>query len=605
MSDINFLEKIETEITNDIKKIVFKFDKNQILRFVFLTIEDIFNPNFEYYKNDTRRELLASEFSYLLYLLSLNKKKYNATKLMNFDYSQFAKNNAQRIEELIQLLYKRHYVNEYKLYVKNQSYTLDIKDNTIKLTHPIKDFFYYYQLGYVRNNLEDISVSMLSMKQSKGMEVDDIMSLITEEKFNSINEIVKFEIRDKGLKSESIVFGFAPSMLGTLTKFGTKELDNRLFSLQQKYLDSSNIDMLDTLYENTEVTWQDIIKMSMAFFYISLYISYIISEYSTSDRMSENSKLLIMKRDELVDFMEQLLMFINNKVSKSDVKSFISRFTTNLINNNGYIHDIQFRPFVKFDSERYAILFNVLGQVNIGRAFLDNKFKEKTELNKNIILDDQGKKFELEIINLLKQKFNDDNIKDSIKYKKNKRDLEIDICLVGNKNIYFFECKNPSHPYSSNSSQSTYNYFEKGIKQLNSGVQYFENNKEYFIKNYFPNLDISDIDEYKVHKVLMMSTRNLSGLHYEDIYVRDFYSLRQTIEEGKIPIKTINPNKEKTSYRSLWMGDDFTENDLENYLSDEAMFFDELNSITEKVTHKLGYKDYVFEIVEFGVDMTK
>ncbi|MGE4444992.1 MAG: NERD domain-containing protein [Candidatus Altimarinota bacterium] len=603
MKDIEFLEKIEREIVNDIKKIIYNFDKNQILRFIFLTVEDIFNPNFDYYKNDTRREVLASEFSFVLYLLSLNGKKYNAIKIMNFDYNKFAINHAKKIENLIELLYKRHYINEYKLYVKNQDYVLNIEDDTIKLNHPIENFHYYYSLGYVRNTLEDIAVSMLSIHNPKGFNVDDIVKLMTEEKFNVFNKIVKFEIRDQGLKGESIVFAFAPSGLGTLTKFGTKEFNNRIFSLQQKYLDSSNINITDTLYENTKLTWWDIIKMSMAFYYISLYMSYIIDKYATSERMKENSKLLIMKKEELVYFMEELLVFINNEISLSDVRSFISRFTTNLVQNYGVNNDIQFRPLVKFDSERYAILFNVLGQVNIGRAFLDNKFKDKDEYDKNIVLDDQGKKFEKEIIDLLKQKFNESNIVTSIKYKRN---LEIDICLIGNKNIYFFECKNPSHPYSSISSKSIYDYFKKGIKQLNDGVVYFENNKKNFIKNHFPNLNIEDINEYKIVKVLMMSTRNLSGLHYGDIVVRDFYSLRQTIEEGKIPINTIGSNNDiEKTYRSLWKKTIFSEEDFLNYLSEKSIFFDELQYIIEKVTHTLEYKNYRLEVVEFGVDISK
>ena len=77
MSDKDFLESLETSVVNDIKKIIYKYDKNQLIRFISISSEDIFNQNYNYFQEGTRREVILSGFSFILFLLSQNKTKYN------------------------------------------------------------------------------------------------------------------------------------------------------------------------------------------------------------------------------------------------------------------------------------------------------------------------------------------------------------------------------------------------------------------------------------------------------------------------------------------------------------------------------------------------
>ena len=229
----------------------------------------------------------------------------------------------------------------------------------------------------------------------------------------------------------------------------------------------------------------------------------VIKEKSNGDKVIiENSILYGYSYSMLFKIFSLIFQSINSDIKGKDIKAFIDAFTTDLTNPKGTL-DIQFRPIVKIENDTYYVSFNIFSGLNIVRAYITNF---------NISLDDQGTTFERYVKDLLEKKFQ--NIISKKKFRNsNGENGDIDICFLGEKSIYFMECKNRLHPISSNSSITNYEYIIKAKDvQLPKIIRYFEEDKKAFIKKYFAQ-EIEDIDEYKIYKFILLSNRNISGLN--------------------------------------------------------------------------------------------
>ncbi|MCT7566894.1 hypothetical protein N5T96_11215 [Aliarcobacter butzleri] len=254
---------------------------------------------------------------------------------------------------------------------------------------------------------------------------------------------------------------------------------------------------------------------------------------------------------------------------------------------------------MKVENDTYYVSFNIFSGVNIVRAYITNF---------NISLDDQGTKFERYVKDLLEKKFQ--NIISNKKFKtSNGVNGDIDICFLGEKSIYFMECKNRLHPISSNSSITNYEYIMKAKDvQLPKIIKYFEEDKKAFIKKYF-NKEIEDIGEYKIYKFILLSNRNISGLNIDDIAIRDIYSLERILDIGFLEIGKISDedkNKiiinEKIYY---WENEEyFQESDLINYHSNKSKFFDLFEKMIFEDSKDYKYNEYILKDKFFTSDLS-
>lgn len=588
MNDLQLIKKFKNEVEMDIDKLLKKISINQLIKFILVTMEDLFNHEYFIFS----REIIAEEFSYLLYKkLDKDKNKINLFKIINEDYTKLLENNKNLFSNLTSLFMARNIIRNMEIYIEKQGYIIDNRNNIIKIKHPINGLQHYDMLGYLRNSLEGSNIGFESISKRK-LSLNDILEIAT--KYESMSAI-KHEIRSANTEKELIIFQFEPVYLANLTKIITNSHDSKFNQVMSKYFDNSQIKLTDKCTKKGNMRWIDLFNISLVLDYISLYISKIIKEEATSDRMANNSKLLLMTNKQLENFFSDIFTELNSDINANDIKNFIGRFTINIFNDTKRI-DLQFTPILKVE-ERSFVLFNTFSLTDIMRAYINNN---------NLALDDQGQKFEDEVYKRLKIGFPENKIFTSIKYSDYyEKKGEIDICLIGKKSIYFIECKNSLQSISASSATNNYEYILKAKLQLEQVEKCFNIDRNKFLKKYC-NLNISNIEEYSLYKIIILSNKNISGLNFNNIAVRDIYSLDRLILNGVINTLSMNEKKEIEIVDSVSLYENkinFQEIDFINYINNDFIFFDKLNKLAQKKINHEKYKNYTFESFDYFVDM--
>lgn len=592
MSDLELIKQLKINIEQDIDKVIKKIDINYLLKYILITLEDIFNPlNILNLPSGFAKEAYIEELSYVLYKkLEKNLKKLSLYKIISSDFALFVHEKHDVLQELSNLLIARHEARDMEVYIDKQDYKLINEDNILSIEHPIQKFQHYYKLGYLRNVIESHYIALHSLTENK-ISTSDILDAATKYDFM---QIMKYEIRDENTYKEMIIFGLSPDHITNLTRFLTNEHDAKFNHIMNKYLSNSQINIMDKCTKKGALRWIDLLHISIILHYISLYISNTIKDKSTSERMANNSKLLLMTNDEVNKFFFEIFITLNEEIEMKEVKNFLSRFTTKLIENTKRI-DLQFYPIVNIENRNF-VLFNTFSLTDIVRAYINNN---------NLALDGQGSRFEKEVYEKLTIAFPSNKIFHSTKYKNNDDEKgEIDICLIGDKNIYFIECKNSLHSISASSATNNYAYVLKAKSQLEQAEKYFNNDRNLFLSKHFK-IDIDDISRYDLHKIIILSNRNISGLNFENIAVRDIYSLDRLIMSGDINTMSINSNKEVEIVKKISLYENkktFKEIDFIKYINDNFIYFDEINKLAEKSANRVQYKEFILESFNYYID---
>ena len=595
-NDIDFIIKLKNEIELDIQKLVYKLDTNGLIKFILVMFEnELFShENEKIQANLFSKEDIAEELSYVLYLkLNHLSKKLNLLKIKNTDYMKFVQKNNEILNQLFELLKARSIIREIDIYITKQGYTLSIVDNVISVEHPIKNFQHYYQMGYLRNTLENITIGFNAYDE-KGMKFEKVSELFNDHLLK-IMQIVDYEIKYHSSPKEAIVFKINPQGLAILHKFLTDEHDMRYNQIMNKYLDYIGMNIFDKCTKKGNLKWVDLLFFSIVLQYLVTSMNKIIDEKSTSERMKINSKVLLMSNSYKDDFFYKILHAINYEITPKDVQAFLSKFSTNIEKVSGRI-DLQFKPILKVKESSF-ILFNTFSMVDLARAYIKNF---------DMALDDQGKRFENIVLKVLSKHFG--NIYSSIKYNDtNNRKGEIDICIIGDKNIYFIECKNNLHPISASTASTNYKNFLKSTEQVEQSENYFNMDRKGFLKKHLK-IEIENIEEYVVHKVVIMSNRNISGLNYKGISFRDIYSLDKLLDDGVLKEYTRVPGESKKLEKKIYMHKnktDFHEIDFLNYLSEKSVYFEVLNGLAKKIYNEAKYKQYILRELLYAFDLIK
>jgi len=593
MNNNDIIHEIEKEINNDIKYIVNKLDAEKLLTFLLMQQEIMFSI-LEGEKPEYK-EKLSESFSYTINLV-MHYKKIKLHKLQNYNISDYININKETLDNLISLLLTKSKISDFKVYIYKQDYKLNIEDNTFTITHEIEDYIKYYKLGYLRNVIEDVYLSMMARE---GSDVNFLK--VVQKAFE--RQIDFFTIMDKGSSIERIRFFFSEPLCNILTNLKDHNSDYRINTIFSNYFINNNIDIYDKCSKSTNIRWIDLLKFSIGISNISMFMDNTIKEQCLDNHSMFNNSILFPAPDKLIFELFQLIFReINENISEDDIKKFIKRFTSDLTKSKiDDKIDIQFKPIVKVGENFNYLLFRTFGATNIIRAYLTNN---------SVGLDDQGNKFEETVKNTFLTCFS--NVKDNIKFKtKDNQEGEIDICVVGTNNIYFVECKNRLHPISASSSISNYEYIMKAAKeQLPKAVSYFSENRTLFIQKYF-NKTIDNIENFNTHKIVLLSNRNVSGLNIDDVAIRDIYSLERILEVGHSSMGFMSSNdsvsfEENAQKIHFWENKSFfQEIDFINFISRESKFFKLIENIAVQQERNFHYKSYTFSDFVYAYEAFK
>lgn len=582
MNNQEIINLIEKEINNDIKSIVNKLDAEKLLIFLLMQQEIMFST----LKNEQleRKETLSESFSYTINIIR-HYQGINPRKLQNYNITDYINKKKETLDSLISLLLTKSMITDFKIYISKQGYILNIENNVLTITHEIDNYIKYYKLGYLRNLIQNMYTSMMSIKNNDSNFIKVVQKTLE-------RQLPFFEIMDKNTSIERIKFLFSEPLFKILTNIKDGNSDYRIHSSFNEYFSNSDIDINDKCIKSTNIRWIDLLKFTVGISNITFFMDNTLKEQCSDNSVMFNNSILFPTPDSLIlELLTLLFGQINKDITNEDIKKFIKKFTTDLTKSKLEDKiDIQFKPLIKVHENFNFLLFRTFSATNLIRAYLSNH---------EFGLDEQGDKFENIIENDFLKCFKD--VKKSLKFKdKQNEQGEIDICVLGNKNIYFIECKNRLHPISATSATSNYEYIIKASKeQLPKAVNYFNEDRNAFIKKYF-NKEIIDIDDFTIHQVVMLSNRNVSGLNIDNIAIRDIYSLERILELGYAQKGYISKDDEKefddTSEKIYFWENkvSFQESDLVDYLSSESKFFNSFDNIAIKQIREEYYKEYIF-----------
>lgn len=589
---INILDSLQNNISKDITKIINDLDPEKLILYILQDREYLFSPMLNELSLNDNREILLECYSYILSEI-LTTQKINYVNLFDFNISEFISKNNDELIELKTLAITRRKIKDFIIYITKQDYKLVVEDKVLTLSHNIENFIKYYNIGYIRTSLADLNLSMTSLVNKK-FDVEDTI-LKAYEKDYKFSELI-----DIGTPLARIRFHFSNILFNILASISTVEIEYKINSAFHNYFIYSDINIEDKCFKLSSMKWIDLLKFTMITSGLANLMQKVIKEKSNGDKVIiENSILYGYSYSMLFKIFSLIFKSINSDIKGKDIKAFIDAFTTDLTNPKGTL-DIQFRPIVKIENDTYYVSFNIFSGVNIVRAYITNF---------NISLDDQGVKFERYVKDLLEKKFQ--NIISNKKFRNsNGENGDIDICFLGEKSIYFIECKNRLHPISSNSSITNYEYIMKAKDiQLPKIIGYFEEDKRAFIKKYFAQ-EIEDIDEYKIYKFILLSNRNISGLNIDDIAIRDIYSLERILDIGFLEIGKISEDEDKNKIIInekiyYWKNEEyFQEKDLINYHSNKSKFFDLFEKMIFENSKDYKYNGYILRDKFFTSDLS-
>jgi Holliday junction resolvase-like predicted endonuclease len=591
MNNNEIIYKIEQEINNDIKFIVNKLDSEKLLLFLLIQQEIMFST-LEKEKHEYK-ETLSESFSYTINLIK-HYKKIKLSKLQKYNITDYTNLKKEILDDLISLLLTKSKITDFKIYINKQGYKLNIENNILTITHEINNYIKYYKLGYLRSVIEDMYLATISTSNNTTNFIQ-----VVQKSFE--RHIDFFKIMDKNSPIERISFLFSQPLCNILTNIKDNNSDYRVTSSFNNYFLNSDININDRCSKLTNIRWVDLLKFTIGISNISIFMDNTIKDQCINNNIMFNNSILFPTPDKLIfDVFKLLFNEINKDILDKDIERFIKKFTTDLTKSkiNDKI-DIQFKPIVKISDNFNFLLFRTFSATNLIRAYLSNH---------EFGLDEQGNKFEEIVKNTFLKRF--DNVKSSLKFKnKDNEKGEIDICILGNNNIYFVECKNRLHPISASSATNNYEYIMKATKeQLPKAINYFNENRKLFIKKYFKKT-IDNIEDFNIYKMIILSNRNVSGLNIDDVAIRDTYSLDRTLLVGYGNMGYVSSN-DTLSFENNSKRIDFWENktsfqeiDLINYLSEESIFFKFLeNDVAIEQVREFKYKDYIFKDLVYAYE---
>lgn len=91
---------------------------------------------------------------------------------------------------------------------------------------------------------------------------------------------------------------------------------------------------------------------------------------------------------------------------------------------------------------------------------------------------------------------------------------------------------------------------------------------------WLPGLSQEETKDLTIRTCVLSSHRLFSGMNIDGVPVRDIHSLRVVTEKGEVGSSFVVPGEESTMIRySLWEGDSFCSEELDDYLSDNSKYF--------------------------------
>ena len=151
---------------------------------------------------------------------------------------------------------------------------------------------------------------------------------------------------------------------------------------------------------------------------------------------------------------------------------------------------------------------------------------------------------------------------------------DVDIVALGEDTLYLFECKHSMTPTGAHELRDLWRDINKGVSQLETAEKILRARVVDYLAGWFPGTDKGVAARVRFSLCVLCSHRVFSGLSIKGVPIRDHASLALTLGDATVTMGYSEDGKHVALERyRLRENNAVTPTDLDNYLSDEAIFF--------------------------------
>lgn len=530
--------------------------------------EDIAEQDITQIKFSRNKESILESISLICkYYQELDMASDNDSGLIDKNPDKFFYRN------VIFKAFKIRTFNEIEIKLDLFDYKATISDNNIIITNDIFELAKVH--GYTKFNTRQDSL----LKQ-----------LYLENKENTVSLIEFYDMYWEYLHPKSPLYDVKNSPMKRIrlripsfnefNKFDSNSVFREEVSLlYQTFMENYNQEL--TNIEILEgVTVFDILKFQRAFFKVSrIYLKSLIDYGYDKDDLFEISLQSILPSFTLNDLITNASYFsgLNTEICEK----IINHITVDMKGEDEFI-DIQYSPIIKLD-KYYLVLPTVLSSSNLIRSIAFRNNVHLSIFNNTDFM-----------INNLENAFKAQDFKVKKDFEFGRDQIEIDLVLYKDKELFLFECKNPYHPVSDFELRNTYDHINKAFLQVEKFKSIIADNNSF--KNFIHQLNKFgfniDLNNVNVNYGIINANRALTGFTKNNIRVYHANELINFVNEGKF----ICYNVEYSS----WEKDEFDVKDLLNYLDGKVC--NDLWESFKPYHYSLIYREKSIELHSFNLD---
>ena len=144
----------------------------------------------------------------------------------------------------------------------------------------------------------------------------------------------------------------------------------------------------------------------------------------------------------------------------------------------------------------------------------------------------------------------------------------MDVALLLDRRLYLFECKYSILGANTHEFADIFLDVEHAREQLRAALDFLNGHQDLraLLRSWFPAASDADLVVEHVRPCILTSGRLLSGMTYEGVPVRDWFSFRSFVESGTIEVTGLVDRAVRGLRAKLWQGATCRGADLDDYL---------------------------------------
>lgn len=302
------------------------------------------------------------------------------------------------------------------------------------------------------------------------------------------------------------------------------------------------------------------------FQFLCLVDIHVLRPFATSDRtMLSNSLIRVARQSDGVELLTAA------GISREQAEEFLELVSADT-RKLGY-YDVQYTPFLRICQATIGEITSPPEIVHLSGIVSTANFFRNVQVANQIRLEENAELFVDAVAQILKTRF--DRVCTNRRVKGSAGKTDIDVVVLSGKTLFVFECKHSVPPTNPHEMRDIWEDIEKAAKQLRTAVSALSSPERLtaYLRGWFPDLSRDDIRDIRIAPCILCSHRIFAGVDHEGIVIRDFSSFAKLVEDGTIGMGTVVGDESIIVQYRIVGADGFTEEDLADYLSAGARFF--------------------------------